>query len=57
MPLNSIPATGNRVGRKAVLGALKAPLAAIADDTSGTATGAKVNAILAHLRTLGLITP
>lgn len=57
MPLNSIPATGNRVGAKAVLAALKAPLPAVPDTLSASADAPTINAILAALRTLGFLTP
>jgi hypothetical protein len=55
--INSIPALGNPVTPKQVISALKAPLAAIPNDTSGNANEATVNAILAALRTLGFIAP
>jgi hypothetical protein len=55
--LNSLPALGNKVTKKNVQAALKAPLTAIPDDASGVGNQATVNAILATLRTLGFILP
>lgn len=56
-PINSIPALGSDITKKAVQGALKAPLAAIPNVSGVGETDLTVNSILAALRTLGLINP
>jgi hypothetical protein len=55
VPINSIPATGNRVTQRNAVRALKGPHPGIWNSVSGTADGTTINQILAVLRNAGLL--